>query len=510
MGRCNRAFFGVVPVAVVCLLLSVGIGGSTAFSNPLARSASWPYPNADIANTRDASDSAISAANVSELKPVWTFKLTGGAAESASGYGSLAATPIVENGVVYMQDLHADVYALALRTGRLKWEHQIVDPNVANTFGPNGVAVNDGRVYADSPTSVFALHAATGRVIWTRLLPDGLRGSFGIQPQVANGRVYLATQAGPGGGVLLALSASTGDLLWSFNTLLKSDPDVRAAGGAWETPLVGRDGSVTYGVGNPYQSAASALLNPSRLLYTDSVVNLDAATGKLRWYYQALPDDFKDFDMEASPISASINRKPVVIDAGKMGYVYAMDARNGSLIWKTPVGEHNGHDNDSIEAMEHQSSLHVPFTIVPGSLGGVLTNMALAGNELYVTTCDSPDTVTDENQVLGLNVSNNSTTPTGEVEALNLNTGHVEWDTGVPEMPLGAATVSRNLVFTTLYNGVLLALNRNTGAIVYRRSLPTSTNSPIAIAGDTVLVPAGGPTLGVDGGDAELVAYRVP
>ncbi len=77
-------------------------------------------------------------------------------------------------------------------------------------------------------------------------------------------------------------------------------------------------------------------------------------------------------------------------------------------------------------------------------------------------------------------------------------------------MPLGAVTVSNDLVFTTLYNGVLLALNRSTGAIVYRRQLPTSANSPIAIAGNTVIVPAGGPITSTGGGDPQVVAYTVP
>ena len=496
----------------MCSLVLSGadISNSAATSNSSASSGSWGYPNADIANTRDAANSAISSSNVAELKPAWTFKLTGPAASSVTGYGSLAATPVVQNGVVYLQDLHADVYALNLGTGTLKWRYQ-VNSKVTSTLGPNGVDVANGRVFGDSPTSAFALSAATGKVIWIRTLPNGLQGTFGIQPQVADGRVYLATQAGtaPGGGVLLALSASTGRLLWTFNTLLKGDPDVQRAGGAWETPLISSDGSVTYGVGNPYQSVASAISNPSRLLYTDSDVNLDAATGKLRWYYQAVPDDFKDFDMQASPISASINGESVVLDAGKMGYVYAMDARTGTLIWKTPVGEHNGHDNDSLEALSHTISLSVPFTILPGSLGGVLTNMALAGNTLYVVVCDVPYTVTNLNQTLGIDVPTNSI-PTGEVEALNLVTGDVEWDTKVPQMPLGAATVSNDLVFTTLYNGTLIALNRNTGAIVYRRTLPTSTNAPIAIAGDTVLIPAGGPTLGTTGGDPQLVALKVP
>jgi alcohol dehydrogenase (cytochrome c) len=97
------------------------------------------------------------------------------------------------------------------------------------------------------------------------------------------------------------------------------------------------------------------------------------------------------------------------------------------------------------------------------------------------------------------------------VEALSLIAGKVEWDTEVPSMPLGAATVSNDLVFTTLYNGVLTAFSRATGAIVYRRQLPASANSPIAVFGNTVLVPAGGPrTPGSRGGNPQLVAYTVP
>jgi outer membrane protein assembly factor BamB len=77
-------------------------------------------------------------------------------------------------------------------------------------------------------------------------------------------------------------------------------------------------------------------------------------------------------------------------------------------------------------------------------------------------------------------------------------------------MPLGAVTVSNDLIVTTLYTGVLIALNRSTGAIVYQHKLPTSANAPIAIAGNTILVPAGGPSIfGPKGGSPQLVAYTV-
>ena len=79
--------------------------------------------------------------------------------------------------------------------------------------------------------------------------------------------------------------------------------------------------------------------------------------------------------MQTSPISARVKGVSVVIGAGKMGYVHEINAQTGKLIWKTPVGEHNGHDNDSLLALEHdQGALHDPS----GSLGGVLTNLAAA------------------------------------------------------------------------------------------------------------------------------------
>lgn len=501
----------VLVVAVGVLVAACGSSGRRAPA-PMV-SGSWPYPNADLANTRAAPDSAISSKNVARLQQAWTFRLSGTAASGVSAYGSLAAAPVVENGIVYIQDLDSNVYALALSTGKLKWEYQVNLPEKTGP-GPDGVAVVAGAVYGDSSTAAFALSAATGKPIWhdADLLSKG-QGSFEIQPQVANGRVYLATAygSGPGGGVLLALDASTGRLLWRFNTMLGEGAGVRAtgagAGGAWETPLVGRDGSVTFGIGNPYQSAAAAIARPSKELYSDSDVNLDAATGKLRWYYQGVTNDFKDYDMQASPISTRVNGVSMVLGAGKMGYVYAMDAKTGRLIWKTPVGEHNGHDDDSLLALEHRSTIRAPYSFLPGALGGVLTNMAVAGDSLYVATIDSKFTLTTLQQVDGAP----SGTPTGEVEALNMGTGKVEWDTKLSQMALGAATVSNDLVFTTLYNGVLIALDRTTGAIVYRHKLPAATNAPVTVAGNTVLVPAGAPTLfGIAGGNPQLVAYTAP
>jgi outer membrane protein assembly factor BamB len=519
-GRIRVGVSGLVMGSLMAATL--GILTTTASASP-STPGSWPYSNSNLANTRVASGSTISLANVSTLKKVWTFTLKGNAATSVGGYGTLAANPIVVNGVVYLQDLHCNVYALSLATGKLIWEYKVNRKELSGP-GPNGVAVVDGVVYGLTPTTAFALNATTGHKVWSNdhLLKKGKgtgEGTFGIQPQVAEGRVYLATQYGevPGGGVLLALNAATGAELWSFKTVPDKEKGVEklglGAGGAWETPLVGTDGSVTFGIGNPYQYLSSAYSEPGRLLYTDSDVNLDAATGKLRWYYQGVPNDFKDYDMQASPISAAANGVPVVIGGGKMGIVYEMNAATGKLIWKTPVGIHNGHDNDSRGALEGKVKLKIPFTFSPGGLGGILTNMAVAGDTVYVVTLNLPFEFTSTQEVDGLpavkSVREFDKEASGDMEALNLVTGKVEWDTKVNGLPLGAATVSNDLVFTTLFQGELVAFNRSTGAIVFKQKLPNATNSPIAIAGNTVIIPAGAPKAYGQSGISKIVAYAI-
>ena len=495
------------------VFMAPGVADAASPGAPVP-SGSWLYSNGDLANTRDAPDSTISSANVSSLKEAWSFTLTGKGATSVGYEGAMSAVPIVVNGLVYMQDQESNVYAINLATGKLIWMYRLNLP-LKSGPGPNGVAVANGTVFGASPSTVFALSAATGHVIWVdRRLLTSSQGTFGIQPQVADGRVYLGSQygSGPGGGVLLGLNASTGKLIWRFNTVLGLDKGVKAlglgAGGAWETPLVGVDGSVTFGIGNPYQSAASAIKYPSKILYTNSDVNLSAATGKLNWYYQGVPDDFKDYDMQASPIATDVNGVPAVIGGGKMGYVYAMNAQTGALIWKTPVGVHNGHDNDSLQALEHRSKLKAPYTYEPGPVGGMLSNMALAGNSIYLVTDDFPFRAKTLSTVLGVAAGSEA----GEIEALSLSTGKIEWDTKVSDLPLGAATVSGDLVFTSLYHGTLIALNRTTGAIVYRHKLPTSTNAPLAVAGNTVLVPDGGPqtSKAKERGKPQLIAFTVP
>ena len=386
----------IAPLALTVASLAGGIVAAgcssgqpapttSTFAGAAQPAGSWAYPNGDLDNTRDAAGSRISSSNVASLKEAWTFKLSGTAATGVTYAGSLAAAPVVVNGVVYLQDLYANVYAISLATGQAEvgvpGERRGEERAWTRRRGGGGRRRLRGHVDRGLRAERGHREGRLERREPAEQRPGGVRDPAAV----SGGRVYLASAygSGPGGGVLLALNAATGKELWSFNTVIGgAAAGVTAlglgSGGAWETPLVGTDGSVTFGTGNPYQSIGEAISHPSRQLYTDSEVNLSAATGKLRWYYQAVPNDFKDYDMQLSPIAATVRGVPAVIGGGKMGYVYAMNASTGALLWKTPVGAHNGHDNDSALLLAHQLTIKLPYTFEPGPLGGVLTNMAVA------------------------------------------------------------------------------------------------------------------------------------
>ena len=453
----------------------------------------WPAPNGNLYNTR-VGHSTITSANVAKLKIAWTVPLRG------KGFSGVdVANPVIANGIAYLQDGASNVMAVRIASGQVLWKHQY---NSAD-YGPNGVTIANGRIYGVTQSGVFALDAQTGRQDWydTQLGP---KANFDIAPQVANGKVFVASAITVGGGIVYALDANTGATLWSFQTVV--DPVgqklAATAGGAWDPVLIGPDNSLYVGTGNPYLTLQQAEKTPSRELYTDSIVKLNQSTGKLEWYYQAFPDDFHDWDLQISPIyTTTAGGRPVVVAAGKGGVVFAFDAASGQLLWKTSVGTHNGHDNDDQQALEGTLQMTAPYTLLPGEAGGVETDMAAADGVVYVPVVNVATTYASATSSTG---TPDFTTGTGDLVALDLATGKALWTTALPAPALGGATVANDLVFTSTLFGAVVALSRQNGSIVWRAQLPSASNAPLAIAGNTLLA-------GVTAAPkAEVVAYQVP
>lgn len=490
-----------------------GVASTAETPDERGVASTWSAPNGDKASTRRVRG-PIDSTSVSRLGVAWSVPIQAPTDRWPGGY---AATPVVADGVVYTQDLGSNVYAVELRTGRLLWTKMYN----SLSSGPNGVNVGDGMVYGATVTSAFALDARTGAELWNKPLVRNQSEGIDMAPGFNNHTVYVSTVPGnadaffTGGsiGVLWALDARTGRTKWKWNTVptdLWGNAELNAGGGLWHPPSFDEKGDLFVSVGNPspfmgteeYPWGSS---RPGPNLYTNSIVKLNAATGTPLWYQQPLPHDIYDWDLQNSPVLTKVHGRPVVLASGKVGYVYAYDQRTGQLLWKTPVGKHNGHDDDNLIALkgDYSKMPTLPFTIYPGVLGGIPAPIAVDDTTVYAAVNNYAATWT--NQTLPTFPSFDEAT--GELVAIDLATGAIKWSHPFAQSPYGATSVVNDLVFTTTFDGTVHALNTRTGQEAWQATLPATSNSPVAIHGDTVLAAGGWPQ--APGQTAEIVAYRL-
>jgi outer membrane protein assembly factor BamB len=485
--RCTA--LGAVLLAAAAVLLLCSCGSS---QNPLLTGSG--EANVNTSNTRYVGG-PINSSTVRGLELAWRLPLT-----ARSQYGSYASIPVISHGVIYSQDLDSNVQAIELHTGKVLWTKNYSSPDE----GPNGLVVAGGRVYGATPTAAFALNQQTGAQEWLVTLVRNEHEGIDMDPGYHDGIVYLSTvpgnvgqfYTGEGVGILWALDAKTGRRLWHFDTAPEDlwspgNVAINSGGGVWYSPAFDQQGNMYIGTGNPgpfpgTQQYPWGSSRPGPDLYTDSIVKLNAKTGKLVWYYQQTPHDLYDHDLQDPPILADVGGKQVVLAAGKSGFVLELDAETGKLLWRRSVGIHDGHDNDGIYAMKHEyDKLHLPETVLPGLVGGVIAPMAANGSTVFVPVINSSVTYTTQLQL------HESRHPTGELVALNIATGAVRWKTKLSSAAYGAVTAVNDLVFATISTGVVYAFDARTGKQVWEARLPAGTNTGVAVSGDMVIVPAG-------------------
>ncbi len=519
--RLDRPGRALVALSVIAVLGAAGCGGSSSGSSSggstpakAALPTDYALPGADLHNTRYVGGT-INASNASTLTQAWTVPI-----KAQGSFGTYATTPIITGGVVYTQDIDSNVYAIDAKTGAMKWYKSYNSPSV----GPNGVTVSDGVVYGNTGDSTFAIQASTGEQLWLKKLTRNANEGIDMAPGINDGTLYVSTvpgnskgfYKGNGQAILWALDAKSGDVKWKWDevpTNLWSDKytNINSGGGQWDPPSFDANGDVYVGVSNPAPFPGTKDLpqgssHPGANLYTDSVVKLDHTNGHLDWYYQLTPHDINDWDMENSPILTQVNGKDAVIDGGKGGIVIALDQSTGKLLWKTPVGKHNGHDNDGQLTMNGPSTqVTSPRTVFPGILGGVESQLASNGTMAFAAVNDLSTTFDDKK---GTSTLGDFSKGSGELVALDQNTGTIAWQHKFTSSPYGAATISNDVVFTTTFDGTVWGLNTQTGAVVWSAKLPAGTNAPVGV-GDGLVVTAGSFPLAKDQ-KAQIVAYKLP
>ena len=490
--------------------------------NP-AVAAAWTLPGGNLANTRDVA-SPITSSDVATLGVAWCVPVESTGVTHAAGLANgYTTTPVVVNGVVYTQDQESNVMAIRLATGKVLWTHNYNSLN----GGPDGVNVVGGTVYAATDSAAVALSAATGRQLWSRTLIGNDREGIDMTPGYNHGTVYVSTvpvnpnkgqYLGGAKSTLWALNAATGAPEWSWDEVqnLWGHPGLNSGGGLWDPPSFDRQGNIYIGIANPGPIGQSGwpsgypwgTSRPGPDLYTDSVVKLSPA-GKLLWYYQLTPHDLFDWDLQNSPVLTTAHGQPVVIDGGKAGILIELSAQTGKPLWKLPVGVHRGPGNAGLLTENATPSSPIPlpaeFSLEPGVFGGVESQLATNGSATFaaVNNLAVPLTVkgvTESSQAFRAAIPR----ATGEMIAVNQDTGKVEWDDHLPSSPYGAAAVTNNVVFTTTYSGHLYAFNAATGAILLNRPLSAGSNAPVTIDGDYVIgaaVPLSGQAL--------IIAYKL-
>jgi alcohol dehydrogenase (cytochrome c) len=308
----------------------------------------WPTYHGVPGGNRYSAIDQINRGNVARLAPAWVFPM--------ANVTQVENTPLVVEGVMYVSNAN-EVYALDAGTGRQVWVYrrprtQGLTGNARAGFN-RGVAWEGERIFLLTDNAhLIALNRSNGELLWETEMADWRQNYNGTSaPLVARGLVISGTAGGDEGvrGFVAAYDQATGKEVWRFWTVpVPGQPgaeevahtwvgsEVHRAGATWMTGTYDADlGLVYWPVGNPGPDFDGR----NRLgdnLYTDSIVALDAATGKLRWHYQFTPHDIHDWDAQEPPvlIDAEWDGAPrkLMLHADRNGFFYVLDRTDGKLL----------------------------------------------------------------------------------------------------------------------------------------------------------------------------------
>ena len=532
----------VAALGLTVLAGASGRQGTTA----AAPSGDWPMYGGPLAGDRYSPLAQITTANVGRLRQVCAFD----APEAVNFQSGIVAV----DGVLYFT-LFNNTYAVDGATCQQVWKHTRAEPDTFLMVN-RGVAYSDGRVFRGTGDAhVVAINAADGRQLWDVAIGDPKSGeSAPLAPIAWNGLVFAGNAGGDNFGVtgrIYALDAASGRVVWRFDTVpdsgparatwLKASPANPPSGGAtWTSYALDEANGILYvPAGNAAPDFARAL-RPGDNLYTNSLLALDAKTGRLLAYVQPLKGDFHDWDLAAPPaLITTKGGRAFVAQGSKDGYVYNIDrggvALNGS-------GEPRKMVVRSKAQVTTRENVDVPLStgretrFCPGVQGGVEWNGPAYHpglGLLYVNAIDWCTLVkmqpaasikgtpgaswTGAEPADGWLFGRHVEHWAGWVTAFDPESGAVAWKIQTPKPMVAAITATAGgLVFTGDLDGRLLAYDAASGKELWRDATGK------AIGGGVISYQAGGVqriaaatgmnagTWNIRSGPARVVVYALP
>ena len=479
-------------------------GGRSA---PAVADADWPAYNRTLAGDRFSPLDEIDRGNVAGLVPVCSYSLP-----QVSG---LQTGPIVISGTMYFTtETHS--YAIDAATCAEKWsvEHTI---ERRSALGANrGFAYADGRLFrGTSDGHVIALDPADGHTIWDSTIDVDLPGvSMPMAAIAGNGLVFIGHAGGDQTGVTghaYAFDADDGSMVWRFD-VVPDDEAVLATwpnrdrypitGGAfWTSFALDAERNVLYvPAGNPAPDFDVEARRGDNL-YTNSLIAIDAATGRLLGYNQIVKRDNHDWDVNSPPVIATTRAGlPIVVSANKDGLLSVLNRSelatdspaSADLSARLPIVFQS--PTTTRENVDVPLSRTEPVRFCPGATGGNEWNGPAFHpglNLLYTGTVDWCTTVQlqAEPEVpspgaiwfgSALQMQDPVEDARGWLKAFDADSGAVRWQFEASTPVLAAVTpTAGGLVFSAELAGRLRAFDADTGAILWEFDLGQSTGGGI-------------------------------
>jgi alcohol dehydrogenase (cytochrome c) len=476
----------------------------------------WRLHGGSYDNQRFSQLTQIDQKNIRMLKPVALIQ-TGVA-------NSMEATPIVINGIMYIESAGNVVQAYDATNGTELWSYNPTLEYSDLCCGPQarGVAVAYGKVFiAQVDGHVVALDAHTGSVIWktekSAMLPTPNHWySFTGAPQVYDHLVMVGNSGAewPTRGFFEALDADTGLLVWRFeDTAGPGDPNFKGAwqddswkiggGSIWDAAAIDTKSDLAiFATGNPNPDMYGENRKGNNL-YTDSIVAVHAKTGKLAWFYQQIPHDVWDLDSAAPVMLLDVldnNGRTVqaAAEASKNGFLYIVDRKSGKLIRKSDpfvrIGPNFGITPDATPRVYYPAN-HGGAMWQPPAYSPLTHYFYTMGNNepaIYKAQPSTPWKPGDseieqyfgnqrlskpEADALGLTAQRFK--PYGNLSAIDVNTGKIAWQYDSKYMMMGGVLVTAsNLVFTGEFDGNFEAFDALSGKRLWQYHLGIGVCSP--------------------------------
>ena len=297
----------------------------------------------------------IDTRNVSTLALRWLFPFPG-------DQWRIECSPLERNGILYVTGPAGQVMALDALTGTKLWEHDHPFKVVGGGEGPlgqnRGVALLGNRVFVGTwDSTLSALSAATGQVLWTRRVGKYPGTYISSAPLAFRDLVVIGigSPTNDGREYLTAYDVRTGQQRWRFMTIPgPGQPGHDTwAGDSWRTGGAGpwmtgsydpATDTLYWGVGNPRPDFNPATREGDNL-YSDSIVALRGSTGQLLWYFQSTPGDTHDWDATQVPMIADRtvdgHQDRRVVWANRNGFYYVVDRMTGAFVHGVPFAREN-------------------------------------------------------------------------------------------------------------------------------------------------------------------------